>query len=48
VLPPYRQDSARFPNATSCAARGINLPTHALLSEGDVDRICRELAAALR
>jgi perosamine synthetase len=48
VLPPYRQDSARFPNATSCAARGINLPTHALLSEDDVDRVCQELAVALR
>jgi perosamine synthetase len=48
MLPPYHQDSTRFPNATRCAARGINLPTHALLTEDDVDRICKELIAALQ
>lgn len=47
LLPPYREDPALYPNATHCALRGINLPTHGLLIEADVERICRALEAAL-
>jgi perosamine synthetase len=47
LLPPYRQDSKLYPNATRCALRGMNLPTHGGLTEADVERICRALDAAL-
>ena len=46
LLPPYREDATLYPNATRCALRGINLPTHGLLTESDVERICRALEAA--
>ena len=45
LLPPYREDATLYPNATRCALRGINLPTHGLLTESDVERICRALEA---
>ena len=47
LLPPYREDPTLYPNATRCASRGMNLPTHGLLTEADVERICRVLEAAL-
>ena len=47
LLPPYREDPALYPNATRCASRGMNLPTHGLLTEADVERICRVLEATL-
>ena len=47
LLPPYREDPTLYPNATRCASRGINLPTHGLLTEADVERICKVLEAAL-
>lgn len=43
VMPVYTQDSARFPVATDLARRGINLPTHGLLTEPDVARVCERL-----
>ena len=46
LLPPYREDATLYPNATRCALRGINLPTHGLLTESDVERISRALEAA--
>jgi len=36
VLPPYKEQSGRYPVADSLARRGISLPTHALLTEDDV------------
>src|SRR4030095_5498937 len=45
--PQYREDPTLYPNATRCALRGMNLPTHGLLTEADVERICRALEAAL-
>lgn len=48
VLPPYAQSAAPFPNAASCAARGISLPTHEMLSRDDVTRVCAALADAIR
>jgi perosamine synthetase len=43
VMPVYTEDSSRFPVATDLAARGINLPTHGLLTEEDVARVCERL-----
>jgi perosamine synthetase len=49
VLPPYRSSAAGpFPNADTCASRGINLPTHARLSESDIDTIAGALDEATR
>jgi perosamine synthetase len=47
LLPPYLEDATLYPNATRCASRGINLPTHGNLMEADVERICQALEAAL-
>ena len=35
------------PNAESCGANGINLPTHTLLTAADLDRIAAALEEAL-
>lgn len=43
VMPVYTADSALFPVATDLAQRGINLPTHGLLTEEDVARVCERL-----
>jgi perosamine synthetase len=42
VLPPYEQPSS-FPIADLWSQRGINLPTHQDLTQGDVARIARGL-----
>ncbi|MDG2521279.1 DegT/DnrJ/EryC1/StrS family aminotransferase [Caulobacter segnis] len=48
VLPPYQHLATRpFPKAELCAGRGINLPTHALLSEADIDRVVDALDKVL-
>jgi perosamine synthetase len=47
VLPPYREDTGRFPVADHLAAHGINLPTHGLLTENDVDFVVARLRAHL-
>lgn len=46
VLPPYQQPST-FPQADAWSARGINLPTHQLLTPEDVQRVARILAGAM-
>lgn len=46
VLPPY-QENGVFPVADTWAQRGINLPTHQFLTEGDVARIANSLSRAL-
>lgn len=46
VLPPYKEDAV-YPVADMWAQRGINLPTHQLLTEGDVARVAKSLAAAI-
>jgi perosamine synthetase len=47
-LPPYQSlDRGPYPHATALAARGLNLPTHAQLSDDDLDRIAAALADAL-
>lgn len=47
-LPPYRDGSLRLPVTESIAARGLCLPTHAGVSEADVERVAAELDKALR
>jgi perosamine synthetase len=47
LLPPYLEDATLYPNATRCASRGINLPTHGNLTEADVERICQALEASI-
>jgi perosamine synthetase len=43
-MPPYRSGKQHFPNADYCSSRGINLPTHSLLTEEDVSRVCQGLS----
>ncbi|HBU12169.1 MAG TPA: aminotransferase DegT [Clostridiales bacterium] len=43
VMPPYLDESAGCEVAEDIAARGLNLPTHALLARGDVAYICSKL-----
>jgi len=47
LLPPYHEDATLYPNATHCALRGMNLPTHGGMTEADVERICAVLEAIL-
>ena len=47
LLPPYQENATLYPNATRCALRGMNLPTHGGLTEPDVERICAVLEAIL-
>lgn len=46
VLPPYAQQSS-FPTSDKWACRGINLPTHLLVSQQDVEYIADALKEAL-
>lgn len=46
-MPPYFDADLSVPAATSCAARGMNLPTHEHLSADDIGRVCDALANAL-
>ncbi len=46
VMPPYKEE-ASYPGAEYCAARGINLPTHGLLSDADIDRVVDALQFAI-
>jgi perosamine synthetase len=45
-LPPYRGDGGHYPVADRLSAGGINLPTHAGLTEDDIDRIVGALVEA--
>jgi perosamine synthetase len=47
VLPPYEQASS-YPVADLWSQRGINLPTHQDLTQGDVDRVVGSLRKILR
>lgn len=47
VLPPYLQDGSGFGVANDQAARGVNLPTHAQLNAGDIERIVASLVSAV-
>lgn len=47
VMPPYLEEGAVYPGADHVSARGINLPTHGLLSEQDMDRVVAALQQAI-
>ncbi|HEY4442357.1 MAG TPA: DegT/DnrJ/EryC1/StrS family aminotransferase, partial [Candidatus Elarobacter sp.] len=47
VMPPYREADGTYPVAERLGARGISLPTHALLTEDDVDYIVDALSDVL-
>jgi perosamine synthetase len=48
LLPPYKEDPARYPKATQISTRGLNLPTHELVTEADVAYIGEQLGSAIR
>jgi perosamine synthetase len=48
VMPPYQEPSGSYPRAELCGARGINLPTHANLTEQDLDYIVAALETVLK
>lgn len=43
IMPPYADAHANLPVATHIASRGINLPTHSLLTEEDIAHIAGSL-----
>lgn len=43
IMPPYLDNAAKCPTAEYLSARGISLPTHALLSDEDIAYICRSI-----
>lgn len=48
AMPPYAHLAGKgFPVAEDLGARGINLPTHALLADEDIDRVCSALKRAV-
>ena len=47
VLPPYQDQSQVYPVADYLASRGINLPSSALLTEAQVERVVETLKLAL-
>jgi perosamine synthetase len=46
-MPPYLEPNGFYPVADSCARRGLSLPTHTSLEDGDIDWICQELIRAV-
>jgi perosamine synthetase len=48
VMPPYAHlATGDLGNAEACGADGLNLPTHAGLSEADIDRVVAALDQVL-
>ena len=48
VMPPYASEPPEhFPVAEQLGAEGLSLPTHTLLTDEDVDTVCRTLVARL-
>jgi perosamine synthetase len=47
VMPPYLEEGAVYSGADLASARGINLPTHGMLSEQDIDRVVAALQLAI-
>ena len=43
IMPPYYDETVSCPVAEKISARGISLPSHALLSEEDIKYICDAL-----
>jgi len=47
AMPPYLDTQSQYPVADALSARGINLPTHGLLSEDDVRYIATQIRSCL-
>jgi perosamine synthetase len=47
-MPPYHEPDGKYPVADHLAARGMNLPTHAQLTEDDVVRVARALGEVVK
>lgn len=47
IMPPYYERERSYPTAEHIASRGINLPTHELLSEEDIKYIANSLESSL-
>lgn len=47
IMPPYYDETLSFPIAEKIAARGISLPSHAGLSEEDVQYVCDSLVQCI-
>lgn len=47
AMPPYLDTQSHYPVADALSARGINLPTHGLLSEDDVQYIATQIRSCL-
>lgn len=47
IMPPYYDATVAFPVAERIAARGISLPSHAMLCEDDITEICNCLARTI-
>lgn len=43
VMPPYYDPQADCPVAEDVSARGLNIPTHALLSDEDIDYVAKKI-----
>lgn len=43
IMPPFYDENINFPNAERLGARGISLPSHALLTDEDVKYVCDSL-----
>lgn len=43
VMPPYMEDESGYPVANNISSRGINIPTHALLTEKDIAYISEKI-----
>lgn len=48
IMPAFFNEQAKCPVSESVSARGINLPTHALLTREDVEYICRRVKYHLK
>lgn len=48
IMPPYEDKDAHFPVAEALSARGINLPSHGLLTEEQVKYIVDMLCQSVR
>lgn len=48
AMPMYRASKDQFPIAEDVARRGVNLPTHAGLTDEDVRRVCTSVMEALQ
>jgi perosamine synthetase len=46
-MPPYEEGPGRYPVAETYSPRGLSLPTHARLTEAQVEYVCQQLKEIL-